>query len=444
MSARRPARFISAQDRAAFIDALDDLLAGEGPALLPVAGPDLPTAPNPSVPAGVDIVIETSGSSGIPKRIAHSRHALLHSAWATERALGGPGTWLSALPGNYVAGLQVLVRSHLAGTTPAHLPPGPFDPAIFERHARLLFERAPGRRYVSLVPAQVQRVLDHSDVLAGFDAVLVGGQAVPEPLRERARAAGVRLVRTYGSSETGGGCVYDGVPLEGVSVEIRDGEIRLAGPVLALGYLDEHGHWDYSRTDANLPFADGLGLAEHEVRIVPPNVLTDAPLDPAHYGVYDPLSAAERAAPQAAENSPAGHLEFVHPGDATPVPRSLRTGDTGALTDGVLSVHGRLDNVFISGGTNVSLDRIDAVVRALPGLSDAVAVAAADERWGQVPVVFTAHVATEPGDLLARIRAACGEALGPAARPREVIVLPEMPLLPSGKPDRIALTARTA
>ncbi|MCS4276391.1 O-succinylbenzoic acid--CoA ligase [Mycetocola sp. BIGb0189] len=381
MTEQVPARYVSATDREAFADAVADMLAGIGPALLPVAGPELPAETNPTVPAGVDVVIETSGSSGIPKRIAHSRHALLHSARATERVLGGPGTWLSALPGNYIAGLQVLVRSHLAGTTPAYLPPGPFDPAVFEAHARLMFTRALGRRYVSLVPAQVQRVLDHSDVLAEFDAVLVGGQAIPEPLRERARAAGVTLVRTYGASETGGGCVYDGVPLPGVSAAIIAGEIRLSGPLLALGYLAADGTWDSARTDA----------------------------------------------------------AFVEATDG--FERALRTGDTGEIVDGVLAVHGRIDNVLISGGINVSLDRIDQVVRAA-GLEDAVAVAASDERWGQVPVVFTAQRDPDPEGRLERLRAACAAQIGREARPRAIIELAQMPLLASGKPDRRALAAR--
>ncbi|MFZ4842873.1 AMP-binding protein [Mycetocola saprophilus] len=438
MTEQVPARYVSATDREAFADAVADMLAGIGPALLPVAGPELPAETNPTVPAGVDVVIETSGSSGIPKRIAHSRHALLHSARATERVLGGPGTWLSALPGNYIAGLQVLVRSHLAGTTPAYLPPGPFDPAVFEAHSRLMFTRALGRRYVSLVPTQVQRVLDHSDVLAEFDAVLVGGQAIPEPLRERARAAGVTLVRTYGASETGGGCVYDGVPLPGVSAAIIAGEIRLSGPLLALGYLAADGTWDSIRTDAAFVFDDDRGGAEHELQILPP---PPAVSDPVHAGAYDSRPESEVGMPTPAESTPAGSIRYLD-SIGSVVQRALRTGDTGEIVDGVLAVHGRIDNVLISGGINVSLDRIDRVARDA-GLEDAVAVAAPDERWGQVPVVFTAVQDADPEARLERIRAACAEQIGREARPRAIILLPEMPLLASGKPDRRALAART-
>jgi O-succinylbenzoic acid--CoA ligase len=80
------------------------------------------------------------------------------------------------------------------------------------------------------------------EALRGFDAVLVGGAAVAAPLREQAAAAGVQVVGTYGMSETCGGCVYDGVPLDGVRLRIEDeGRVLLGGPVLARGYLGAPG-----------------------------------------------------------------------------------------------------------------------------------------------------------------------------------------------------------
>ena len=99
------------------------------------------------------------------------------------------------------------------------------------------------RRYVSLVPTQLHRMLDDrsaTDALTTFSTVLVGGAAVPSSLRRRAAQAGVRVVATYGMSETCGGCVYDGVPLDGVGVVVgRDGRIRIGGPVLFDGYDGE-------------------------------------------------------------------------------------------------------------------------------------------------------------------------------------------------------------
>ena len=172
------------------------------------------------------LVVETSGSTGRPKRVLLSRRAVVASATATHERLGGPGRWLLTLPASYVAGLQVVVRSLLAG----------HEPAVAGDD---LAADAAGCRYVSLVPTQLHRMLaTHAPTLAGFDAVLLGGGPIDPALRANAEAAGVRVVATYGSSETSGGCVYDGLPLDGVRVTVdeADGRIRIAGPVLFDGY----------------------------------------------------------------------------------------------------------------------------------------------------------------------------------------------------------------
>lgn len=176
------------------------------------------------------LVVETSGSTGEPKRVLLSRPAMRASADAVLRRLGGPGQWLLNLPPTYVAGLQVLFRSVRAGTDPV------VDDDVRTGAAAMTGER----RYVSLVPTQLHRLLDDPDAVAAlttFSTVLVGGAAVPTPLRERAGAAGVTVVATYGMSETCGGCVYDGLPLDGVAVVVgADGRIRIGGPVLFAGY----------------------------------------------------------------------------------------------------------------------------------------------------------------------------------------------------------------
>jgi o-succinylbenzoate---CoA ligase len=168
------------------------------------------------------LTIETSGSTGAPKRVVLSRGVMCAPADATHARLGGPGQWLLNLPPSYVAGLQVLFRSVRAGTEP-----------VLSAAAMTA-----GRRYVSLVPTQLTRMLDtDADTLRGFDTVLVGGARLDPRLRTRAEDAGVRVVATYGMSETCGGCVYDGVPLDGVAVEIDDaGRVRIGGPVLFDGY----------------------------------------------------------------------------------------------------------------------------------------------------------------------------------------------------------------
>lgn len=176
------------------------------------------------------LIVETSGSTGEPKRVLLSRRALLASADATHARLGGPGQWLLALPIGYVAGLQVALRSLRAG----------FEPIEVDDWTEAITRAAGARSYTSLVPTQLLRLLDDPEVAAALsqlDAVLLGGGPIDPALRARAEAAGVTVVATYGSSETSGGCVYDGVPLEGVQVAIDgEGRIRIGGPTLFDGY----------------------------------------------------------------------------------------------------------------------------------------------------------------------------------------------------------------
>ncbi len=171
------------------------------------------------------LVVETSGSSGAPKRVRLSRRAVLASVAATERRLGGSGQWVLRLPPSYVAGIQVVCRSLVAG----HDPVGPEEP----------WPEGEGW-FVSLVPTQLHRMLEQPDDLAALrraHTVLLGGGPIDPALRARAEEAGVHLVATYGAAETAGGCVYDGVPLDGVAVALDpDGRIRIGGPTLFDGY----------------------------------------------------------------------------------------------------------------------------------------------------------------------------------------------------------------
>jgi len=194
------------------------------------------------VPEGVALVLRTSGSStGIGRPVALSAQALLASADATHRRLSGPGRWVLSLPPVHVAGVQVLVRSVRAGLEPVVVPPGPFDPDALATALQAAPTDAP--LYLSLVPTQLHRVLGVGGAalaaLTRCSAVLLGGAAAAATDLARARAAGVPVVTTYGMTETSGGCVYDGLPLDGVRVRIRDGRVLLGGPTLAEGYLDD-------------------------------------------------------------------------------------------------------------------------------------------------------------------------------------------------------------
>ncbi|WP_250150041.1 o-succinylbenzoate--CoA ligase [Mycolicibacter acidiphilus] len=223
------------------LPALTEALSGHGPALLPI--PEH-SAPPPELRAGepidddVALVATTSGTTGAPKGALLTATALRASAAATAERLGGPGRWLLALPAHHIAGVQVLVRSVLAGTTPVEMDVSAgFD---VDELPSAVAELGSGRRYTSLVATQLGKALGSpaaTAALAGFDAVLLGGGPAPQPVLAAAADAGIRVVRTYGMSETTGGCVYDGVPLTGVGVRIgADDRVALGGPTLASGY----------------------------------------------------------------------------------------------------------------------------------------------------------------------------------------------------------------
>lgn len=177
-------------------------------------------------------IVETSGSTGAPKRVLLPRTAVLASVEASARRLGGSGRWLLALPASYVAGLQVVCRSLVAGHEPVVLEDD------FAAATEALGDVA---RFVSLVPTQLHRLLDtDAAALRTFHTVLLGGGPIDPSLRRRAEEAGVHVVATYGSAETAGGCVYDGLPLDGVAVALEaDGRIRIGGPTLFAGYAGE-------------------------------------------------------------------------------------------------------------------------------------------------------------------------------------------------------------
>lgn len=187
----------------------------------------------------VALVVPTSGSTGRPKGVLLPAAALLASARLTHDRLGGTGQWLLALPPTHIAGVQVLVRSIVAGEAPVALElRAGFDPAAFAEGSRAL---TGDRRYTALVPTQLRRLLDGGgnvlSALRTYNAILVGGSAVPVELVTRAQDAGVRVVSSYGMTETAGGCIYDSVPLAGVGIEVgTDGIIELSGPTLAAGY----------------------------------------------------------------------------------------------------------------------------------------------------------------------------------------------------------------
>jgi o-succinylbenzoate---CoA ligase len=187
----------------------------------------------PVTEADAGAVIATSGSTGAPKGVVLSRAAIRASVEATRHRLGGAGDWVLALPVHYVAGFMVLARACLAGSRAVRVSADLNDlPHVLGGLT--------ARRYISLVPAQLDRALQRpelSEALASFSSVLVGGGPANPDLVERATALGISVVTTYGMSETCGGCVYGGQPLQGVDVELTaDGRIMIRSRSLFSGY----------------------------------------------------------------------------------------------------------------------------------------------------------------------------------------------------------------
>ena len=350
----------------ASLDLVAAALDGSGPALLPSTDPRARAALRPDEPLESDevaVVLPTSGSTGEPKGVLLTAANLRSSAAATADRLGGEGQWLLALPTSHVGGLQVLVRSVLAGTEPVELV-GSTTVAAFEAATARL---TGPRRYVSLVPTQLRRLAD-SPALQEYDAVLLGGAAAPAELLARVRAVGVRVVTTYGMSETSGGCVYDGVPLAGVAVDAPEGRVRISGPVVALGYRLRP-----DLTDA--AFSDG----------------------------------------------------------------SFRTDDRGTVgVDGRLVVHGRVDDVIVTGGEKVAPGAVESVLAEHPAVVDVAVVGVPDPEWG-ARVVAVVVLRTGASLTLDEARAHVAAELPRAAAPRELRTVDALPLLASGKIDRMRL-----
>ena len=380
---------------------------------------------------GVDMVLRTSGSTtGTGKLVGVSMDALVASARATHKRLGGAGIWVLALPAYHAAGVQVLVRAAVAGTRVFNAyKEGGFDPqhlaqvidaacaaaadcdagSSFDDDAvsscaggaggeaeGALAADAAGRAcpvYTSLVPTQLRRALDDEQLrgaLARLDAVLIGGAAADAQLLEQAKAAGIKVVTTYGMSETCGGCVYDGQPLPGVSMDVDQatGAIWLSGPMLATGYLG-----DEERTRRCFV-----------------------------------------SRPQAGE----------------PARRWFITSDRGHIVDGRLQVLGRLDDVIISGGIKVEPGPIEALLALNPLVSECAVVGLPDLQWGQVvtAVVVPASMPglgrVDEGAILAQIRVYLEQKLSGAQCPKQVLLADALPYKGIGKVDRRALAQSLA
>lgn len=411
-------------DPHAMLGAFEQLLGGY--AADAGAGADADAAAEP-----IALVVGTSGSTGTPKRTALTARALAASAAATERFFGSnsdaASQWLLALPAHYIAGAQVLARSVLAGTAPviarSVIEPVHFSPEVFLQAVERM---SSARRFISLVPTQLHKLLESADAdaslgaeiheaLGSFTGILLGGAPASADLLAASTALGLNTVTTYGSAETAGGCVYSGSVLPGVRVElvpeegmpavpdtggkpaneesVQVGRIWISGAHLASGYIG-----DAARTAEHFfTAADGTRWYR-----------TD------DYGLLSPAN------------------------------------DSDSTTHGSeprLQVLGRSDDVLISGGVKISARAVATVLEEHPSVREACVVGLPDARWGTaiaaavtlVPSADAAPTENSPAlteELCALLRARCAEKLGAPAAPKQLSILPDFPLTSTGKPDR--------
>ena len=366
---------------------LERVLDGRDPALVAVPADHDDEAVLRALRVGSDIdddvalVVTTSGTTGAPKGAMLTAAALTASASATHERLGGPGSWLLALPPYHIAGLQVLVRSVLAGSVPVELDVTSASRGFDISELPGAVDRlGSGRRYTSLVATQLAKALTDpaaAAALAELDAVLIGGGPAPRPILDAAAAAGIAVVRTYGMSETAGGCVYDGVPLDGVQLRVlSDGRIAIGGATLAKGYRNP--------------------------------VVPDPFAEPGWFHTDD-----------------LGALDY--------------SGGSGVLT-----VLGRADDAISTGGLTVLPQPVEAALCTHPAVSDCAVFGLDDDRLGQRVVAAVVLADGCPPPTLDTLRAVVVQTLDATAAPRELHVVDALPRRGIGKVDRAALVRRFA
>lgn len=275
----------------------------------------------PRAPAGAGIraALFTSGTTGGPRLVEISEANLRASAAASALNLGGSADsrWLGTLPLFHIGGLAMLHRCAVYGAC-LLLEPG-FDA---ERVGSLMNGEV---THASLVPTTLERVLTVRSSFSALRAVLIGGGPMTSALLQRARAAGLPVLQTYGLTEATSQVTTErlteadgttaGHPIEGVSVRILDERGGLAG-------VDEVG----------------------EIQVSGPTV------------------------------TQAGWLS---------------TKDLGRLdARGRLTVLSRRVDLIISGGENIYPLEVEAALREHPAVVDVAVVPKNDAEWGQVPVGF--------------------------------------------------------
>jgi len=315
---------------------------------------------------GVAAVVTTSGTTATPKAVELTAAGMTAIGRGFETALGitDDDRWLVCLPLHHVAGLAILARARTTGA-PVTVHAG-FDLAAVAASAV-----DEGVTIVSLVPTMLRRMLDADAPLDRFRWIVTGGASTPPALRRRAEAAGAHPIDAYGLSETWGGVLLDGTPIDGVEAVVDDDEILVRGDPVMRGY----------RLD---PDATARALVERD-------------------------------------------------GADGPGARWFRTGDIGVRdATGRVTVVDRKRDLVVTGGVNVSPTAVESVLATHPDVDDIAIAGRPDEEWGERVVAYVVpNDARTPG--LEDLRAFGRDRLTRAQLPREVVVVREIPRTRGGK-----------
>lgn len=314
------------------------------------------------VEADTAAVVTTSGITSAPKPVVLTRGGMEAMTTAYSRAIGvsAGDRWLAVVPLSGVAGLAILARSYESGV-----------PVTV--HARFEVDRvarAPqneGVTIVSVVPTMLHRLLEPGRPLDQYRVILVGGSALTAQLRDQAETARAAIVETYGLTETWGGFVLEGRPINGADVRIGDeSEIQVRGRMVSPGYRLDQVATEAGRT------ADGW----------------------------------------------------------------LKTGDAGRLSDGILEVADRLDDLIVTGGVNVSPSAVEHSVVTHERVADVCVAGMPDVEWGQVVTAFVVPASPMDPPGLDELRDHAKASLGDAESPRRLILVDAIPRNGAGKPQR--------
>ena len=281
------------------------------------------------------LVISTTGTSGAVKKIEIPREVLLATSIAANKYLGAKpdDIWSLLLPTNHIAGINVLTRAYLLGT----------EVVTVKEVAN----------FSAIVPTQLFSALNGDDELLkhlkSCNKVLVGGAKLSEALLKKGLEAGINVVTSYGATETCGGCVFDGTPLEGVEIQINSGliEVRIEGL--------NSGNW-------------------------------------------------------------------------------ISLNDLGEIKDGKLIVNGRADDVFISGGENLSLNLIEEFLQNNYPSQEIYPLSIPDSKWGEALAIISDQ------EFPTTLDQDISEKLGKLYIPKYRKIVAQIPLIGIGKLDRKSLS----